>query len=342
MAKSDLDPESDRHAPPLPVICDRCRAEGMAGDPAFSAIPDLLAFDPVTVRAHANNWTPEHQRAFIAAIALTGSPNKAARAIGRYAGGADRLRRTRGGKSFADAWEAALEIARDRELAHLHDTLHGLGREQQQRDSRHGPSPTGGTAVGKADFPAEPGPHVRAIYGDDYDPDEYLEGHADFVDAQGSIRDRLLRARRLYLAVIADDPPSRAAWEVLAGPVHWKKARAHEPQDNEPGREPRGGAPAIPNLREPDMLLTADAGFLPELTGGPDALAELRQALAEMQAERLHSPSGAGGGAPAESSPLPAEREGRVHAPAPEDEGPDMHGDVPPSPASSGPRVRSI
>lgn len=42
--------------PPIPVICDACRATGMAGDEAFSAIPDILAFEPVQRRAHANGW----------------------------------------------------------------------------------------------------------------------------------------------------------------------------------------------------------------------------------------------------------------------------------------------
>ena len=109
--------------PTVPVICDKCRATGMAGDEAFSAIPDILNFTPVERRAHVNGWRPEHQRAFIAALAITGSPRQAARAIGRHAFGAEQLRNHRGGKSFAAAWDAALELARERETHRIHENL---------------------------------------------------------------------------------------------------------------------------------------------------------------------------------------------------------------------------
>ena len=98
---------------PIPVICDRCRAEGGAGDDPFTGIADLLTFDPVPRRAHVNNWTAEHQRMFIAALALTGSPRQAARALGRHAFGAEQLRDAKGGRGFADAWDAALELYRE-------------------------------------------------------------------------------------------------------------------------------------------------------------------------------------------------------------------------------------
>lgn len=264
-----------------PVICDRCRAEGIAGDPAFDGIPDLLAFTPVPVRRHANNWTAEHQRAFVAALALTGSVAQAARAVGRYAAGADRLRKAPGGRPFAEAWDAALDLARDRELANLHQHMKGLATDCEARTSaylaRPAPHPGGGAGPW--------GKHVAAIYGEDYDPDEYLEGHAQLVEARGRIRDRLLHARRLYLFGLLDDPAMRAAWEVLAGPVDWDKAERLEPQDNEPEYE-SCGAPRVPNLRGPDMLLTAEAGYLAEFAGGHDAMDALRAAVAEALRER--------------------------------------------------------
>ncbi|MDQ3246936.1 MAG: hypothetical protein M3Q52_08635 [Pseudomonadota bacterium] len=247
----------------LRVICDKCRAEGVAGDPAFAAIPDILSFDPVPVRSHANNWTAEHQRAFIAALAMTGSVNQAARAIGRYSGGADRLRKARGGRAFSEAWDVALEIARDRDLAEMHANLRDSSRSHASASAR---------AAG--DSSAIDSPHVRRIYGDDYDPDEYLEGHAELVDARGTIRDRLLQARRLYLAIISSDADSRAAWEVLCGPVDWDLAERHQPQPNEPY--------ATPNLRKPDMLVAADNGLLPDLVGGPDLMEEIER---DLQAE---------------------------------------------------------
>ena len=121
-------------APVIPVICDRCREEGLAGDDPFTAIRDLLDFEPVQRRAHVNGWTPEHQRAFIAALALTGSPRQAARALGRWANGADQLRKGKSGRSFAEAWEAALELYREREFFRIKDNLAALAEQQQARD----------------------------------------------------------------------------------------------------------------------------------------------------------------------------------------------------------------
>ena len=49
-------PQPSPAVPIVPVVCDQCRASGIAGDAAFSAIPDILAFVPVPRRAHVNNW----------------------------------------------------------------------------------------------------------------------------------------------------------------------------------------------------------------------------------------------------------------------------------------------
>ena len=119
--------------PVIPVICDRCRAEGAAGDGSFSGIAEILDFEPVPRRARADGWGPDYQRAFIAALAITGAPPRAARAIGKHAFGAEQLRKAKGGRSFAAAWDAALDIYRDRELARLKDNLADLASEQEGR-----------------------------------------------------------------------------------------------------------------------------------------------------------------------------------------------------------------
>ncbi len=81
--------------PTIPVICDKCRAEGSAGAAPFAEIEDILNFQPLP-RGGVNAWTPEHQRAFIAALAITGSAAAAARAIGRHASGVEKLRKASG------------------------------------------------------------------------------------------------------------------------------------------------------------------------------------------------------------------------------------------------------
>jgi hypothetical protein len=250
MKKSELDPNPSVAIPVMPVICDKCRAEGTAGDAMFAAIPDILNFEPVPRRAQVNSWSAEHQRAFIAALAITGSAKKAAATIGRHAFGADQLRKARGGKSFSEAWDAALDVARERELARVYENLSELQAKDEAANAR------GQQPAARIDQP---------YYDDDSDGDP-------FEAMQEVVRERILRARRLLLFLLTEDEEMQRAWEVLVGPVDWEKARRNEPQDNEP----------FPvRMSEPGTLLTAEAGLLPDITGGPDVLADLCEQLGE-------------------------------------------------------------
>ena len=254
----------------VPVICDTCRAAGRAGDPMFSAIPDILAFTPVPRRARVDNWTAEHQRAFIAALAITGSPRQAARALGRHTFGAEQLRKAAGGKSFSEAWDAALDIARERELARIHANLSALSAEQQSAEAR---------AARPTAAAADSG--VRAIDPNcDYDPDIHEEDYPEYWESQMAIRHKLTRCRRLLLAMIAGDSEQQQAWETLVGPVDWDKAARLEPQDDEPFADPVKPIVGMPNMRTPDMLLVAEHGLLGDVLGGYDAMADIREALA--------------------------------------------------------------
>jgi hypothetical protein len=250
-------------AAPIPVICDACRATGMAGDEAFSAIPDILAFDPVQRRAHANGWSAEHQRAFIAALAVTGSPRQAARAIGRHAFGAEQLRSARGGRSFSAAWDAALDLARERENQRIHANLAELARANEDRDPHGLPLP-------------EPRRAPPGFDGSDEDYD-------DFAAARERIQTRFANARRLFLMSIADDIAKRTAWEVLVGPVDWE----HEEGPREP---PAEGIPY--NVHRADVQVLGASGMLAEVAGGPDVMAAIREALAEaLGQDRSSAPS---------------------------------------------------
>jgi len=139
MRKSDLDTAPrlpTPHDAPIPVVCDLCRAQGEAGAGLFESLGDLLRFTPVRRRARADGWSEEYQRAFIAALAVTGSPRRAAGAIGKHEFGAVQLRRARGGASFAAAWDAAIDICRERELAGLKSGLTDLAAEQEEDRAR--------------------------------------------------------------------------------------------------------------------------------------------------------------------------------------------------------------
>lgn len=97
----------------IPVICDRCRQLGTAGAGDFSHLGDLLDFAPVPRRKErVDGWNAEKQRAFIAALAATGSKRRAAMAIGMAAYGVDQLLKAAGSDSFKAAFDRAMAIAR--------------------------------------------------------------------------------------------------------------------------------------------------------------------------------------------------------------------------------------
>lgn len=76
--------------------------------PKGHAIPK---FTPVPrQRNRHDGWTPERQRAFIEALARTGSVSHAAREVNMAAEGAYQLRLHPKGESFRKAWEAALDF----------------------------------------------------------------------------------------------------------------------------------------------------------------------------------------------------------------------------------------
>ena len=112
---------------PFPVLCDRCRAEGLAGEAEFAELAglgDLLDFDPVPRRvARADGWTPEIQRAYVAALAVTGSERQAAAVVDRAAYGVAQLRKAKGNEGFLAACAKAMEIYQERERVRRSDNL---------------------------------------------------------------------------------------------------------------------------------------------------------------------------------------------------------------------------
>lgn len=71
---------------------------------------DLPAFEPVPRKPRHDGWTPERQRAFIGALADTGSVSRACRYVNMSEVGAYYLRRRPGSEGFRRAWEAALDL----------------------------------------------------------------------------------------------------------------------------------------------------------------------------------------------------------------------------------------
>jgi hypothetical protein len=80
----------------------------------YEAVPTLLEFSPVPVRARRDGWTPARQRRYVAALAETGHGGKAAAAVGMSEQSACRLRRRPDAADFARACADAWRLARRR------------------------------------------------------------------------------------------------------------------------------------------------------------------------------------------------------------------------------------
>jgi hypothetical protein len=109
---------------PIPVICDRCRAEGVAGQAQFADFGDLLDFEPVPLQVkRIDGFSPEAQRAYVAALSILGSAHRAAKAIGKSATGAQRLCTLPGSEGFRRACERAKAISLQKGKLRLADSL---------------------------------------------------------------------------------------------------------------------------------------------------------------------------------------------------------------------------
>src|SRR5690606_28132161 len=99
--------------------------------------PALPAFTPVPRKCDRHDgWTPQVQRAFIEALADTGSVKAAAPPVGRSEVGACQRRRHPQGAEFAAAWQAALahgirrmeDVAMDRALNGVEVPVYSYGK----------------------------------------------------------------------------------------------------------------------------------------------------------------------------------------------------------------------
>jgi hypothetical protein len=74
-----------------------------------------LSFTPVPMlRRRCNGWSPKQQERFIVALQAMGSVGPAAKAIGMNRASAYRLLDREGAESFAQAWERAIDMGRQR------------------------------------------------------------------------------------------------------------------------------------------------------------------------------------------------------------------------------------
>jgi hypothetical protein len=259
----------------------------------------LLDFEPVQRRhKRPDGWTPALQRIFIAKLAELGSVNAATEALGKNRYGVEKLYKSAGAKGFRAAWDAAIALYEEREAKRLMiENAPFADPKGRLLASTAGPLPG----------------QVMNEHGEWEDEASYLRRGEE---AKDSICEKLLRARRLFLAEISGSAGRRAAFEILTHlPIDWEKAKRLEPQPDEPWKST--------NQCQPDMVLTAESGWtMGEAGYGPDKMAELRKALNEFLAEEgkptvnwdeednraPSSPTQIGD--PPSSSPVPRERPG--------------------------------
>ncbi|MGQ0589328.1 MAG: hypothetical protein ACT4N8_07340 [Sphingosinicella sp.] len=193
---------------PIPVVCDRCRAEGLSGGDPFEAFGDLLDFEPVPRRkTRPDGWDHECQRAFIAALSLTGSVRAAARAVGKSPFGAEQLREAEGGESFAAAWEEAIEIAGDERSRRFAEGLRAIASEQS--GWRAPASPWANAAVRRGRPPVFPAPAPASAEGGEPADEKKLDWLGQIVSK--------------YLVKVGQEREERLAGDIVAADFYLRQ-----------------------------------------------------------------------------------------------------------------------
>lgn len=194
--------------------------------------PPLPDFTPVPRKYRYDGWTPERQKAFIEALADTGSVKAACHRINMSQVGAYYLRRQPGAEGFRKAWDAALDfgvqnlvdIAIDRAKEGVPVPVFYKGEQVGERRryndrllmfilKHHMPSKYGANLAPGTRHP-------------DTLMHEYEEEIAEEDARQDEISRRIRLLRQHLLREVAQDAARRAAWEVLVGPTDWDAIRS--------------------------------------------------------------------------------------------------------------------
>jgi hypothetical protein len=318
----------------LPAIPDFAT---LAADPE---IAPLLGFEPVVRKVkRPDGWTPELQRELIARIAATGTVQQAVWQMGKHATGAEALYKTPSAEAFRKCWDAAIIIGRRRNgLDSQPPFIGNVPGITRRSSSRSRPE-------------AGPLPGQMLNEHGEWEDEESLRRRGE--EAKDSISRKLLNCRRLYLREISSSPGKRAAFEILTElPIDWEKAARLEAQPDEPFRKP--------NMRKPDMLLTAENGWSHGECGyGPDKKAALRAEIDKYREEEglpainwdedddVEPPSPPPGGEVRERGPNPTSSSPTLigDPPSAPSHTPSPKPDDKPGPSSSrrpGPRLRRI
>jgi hypothetical protein len=229
-------------------------------------VPQVPDFTPVPRKYRCDGWTPERQRAFIVALAETGSVKHAAKRINMSPEGAYYLRRQPGAEEFNAAWAAALDlgvqrladIALERAIDGVPVPVFWKGEQVGERrryndrllmfilrnrmpetfaDGRALPAPGAGAGAG-ADATATRDTldaAERDALHDEWEAERREKERAEMPAVAEIIRRNLDFYRLHFIKACEKDPDRRAAWELLAGPTDWQKVAEAQTVDDDFG-----------------------------------------------------------------------------------------------------------
>lgn len=187
--------------------------------PSPSCVP---AFAPVPRKnTVTHGWTPAKQRAFVEALAASGSVRLATEAVGMSHCGVYKLRHAPEAEDLARAWDAAVELGARRVRDVLIDqAIHGIPER---------------VLIGKDTVALRRRFNHRTMIRvlQHHLPDLYPSGSTthrrgwreppkpSFDDVSDKLLPQLDALKRSRMRAIAADPAKRAAYELLNGPTKW-------------------------------------------------------------------------------------------------------------------------
>ena len=225
-------PINRRLSPPQVVLPPDADADAPAehAAPSIDALhddtplPADLQFTPVVRRRRANPMTAVRQRAFIRALAVTGSVRDSLKAIGATKNSVYLLRDAPGGESFAAAWEKARARGRGRVVDVMYDHAVNGVPERIYKD--------GVLVAERRVFNTRAQMWIAQQHFADrsaVEPKRADDARAARTseELRASMYAKLTAIRDGWLSELAQDPAKRAAWELIAGPVDWNDYSLH-------------------------------------------------------------------------------------------------------------------
>ncbi len=240
--------------------------------PIDPPLPSQFDFTPVERRVQSgrNTITPDRQRAFIRALAETGSVALASKVIGNAPASLYSLKLAPGAESFAAAWDKAVQhgarqirdIMVDHAINGTPEFIYKDGALVAERrvfnyrmmmwivahamPEEYG-MPTGLGSHGGASFAAQ---KLKVAWRKEWEDEQRANERRSGGEAEAIYAKRVNAIRTGFKRQIATDPLKRAAWEILCGPTDWEDFGVVPVYD---------GLPSETNHNRPDIVVLAAA-----------------------------------------------------------------------------------